>query len=211
LLGWIAISLGSAWMGWRFFPRYFFQLLPALALPAARGFSIAPPRWRAALVALLAIPLVRFLPASVQLAAETLQGRPHASRDLALFEDSRRAARIVTSVPERDRTALVWGYRPELYTLANLLPGTRFLDSQPLSGVLADRHLIESRQTFPELSSENRAALLVTRPPEWILDGLGPINGQLAVFNPSTGLAAWRPLYAEAGRTATVIVYARAR
>ena len=211
LLGWIAISLGSAWMGWRFFPRYFFQLLPALALPDARGISIAPPRWRAALAALLAIPLIRFLPPSVQIAAETLQRRPHASRDLALFEDSRRAAGIVTSVPERDRTALVWGYRPELYALAGLTPGTRYLDSQPLSGVLADRHLTESRQTFPELSRQNREAVLATRPPEWILDGLGPINGQLSVFNPATGLAAWRPLYAETGRTATVIVYARAR
>jgi hypothetical protein len=211
LLGWIAISLGSAWMGWRFFPRYFFQLLPALALPAARGISIVPPRWRAALVVLLAIPLIRFLPPSVQIAVETLQGRPHASRDLALFEDSRRAAGIVTSVPESDRTALVWGYRPELYALAALTPGTRYLDSQPLSGVLADRHLTESRQTFPELSRQNREAVLATRPPEWILDGLGPINGQLSAFNPATGLAAWRPLYAEAGRTATVIVYTRVR
>ena len=209
LLGWIVISLGSAWMGWRFFPRYFFQLLPALALPAARGFSIAPPRWRVAFAALLAIPLIRFLPPSAQLAAETLQGRPHASRDLVLFEDSRRAAQIVASVPESDRTALVWGYRPELYALADLTPGTRFLDSQPLSGVLADRHLTDSHQTFPELSRENREALLATRPPEWILDGLGPINGQLSVFNPSTGLAAWRPFYTEAGRTATVIVYLR--
>ena len=210
LLGWIVVSLASAWMGWRFFPRYFFQLLPALALPAARGFSLASPRWRAVLLALLAIPLIRFLPASIQLAAETLQGRPHASRDLALFEDSRRAAQLVTGAPGSARTALVWGYRPELYTLAELTPGTRFLDSQPLSGVLADRHLIDSKQTFPELSRQNREALLATPPPEWILDGLGPINGQISVFNAQTGLAAWSPLYTEVGRSATVIVYARA-
>jgi hypothetical protein len=209
LLCWIAISLASVWMGWRFFPRYFFQLLPALALPAARGFSLAPPRWRAALLALLAIPLLRFLPPSAQLGAETLQDRPHASRDLALFEDSRRAAAIVASSPGRERTALVWGYRPELYALADLTPGTRFLDSQPLSGVIADRHLTDSRQTFSVLSRDNRKALLATRPPEWILDGLGPINGQLAVFNGPTGLAPWSALYSEAGRSATVIVYAR--
>jgi len=207
LAGWIVISLGGAWMGWRFFPRYFFQLLPALALPAARGFAIAPPRWRTAFAALLVIPLIRFLPPSLQLAAETLQDRPHASRDLILYEDSRRAATIVTAAPAGDRSALVWGYRPELYTLARLTPGTRFLDSQPLSGVLADRHLTCGRQTFPALSRENRQALLATHPPAWILDGLGPVNGALAVFNPATGLAAWRPLYVERGRTATVIVY----
>lgn len=211
LLGWIVISLGSAWMGWRFFPRYYFQLLPALALPAARGFSIAPPRWRAAFIALLALPLIRFLPASLQLAAETIQGRPHASRDLALFEDSRRAARLVADAPTRLRTALVWGYRPELFSLAQLAPGTRFLDSQPLSGVLADRHLTDSRQTFPELSRLNRQAVLAAPTPEWILDGLGPINEHLSVFNSSTGLANWGPLYVEKGRTATVIVYSHVR
>ncbi len=211
LLGWIAISLGAAWVGWRFFPRYFFHLLPALALPAARGFSIAPPRWRAVFVALLAIPLIRFLPASAQLAAETIQGEPHASRDLALFEDSRRAARLTTNAPADARTALVWGYRPELWVLSGLVPGTRFLDSQPLSGVIADRHLTDSHQTFPELSRLNREAVLAAKPPAWILDGLGPINGELSVFNPSTGLAAWRPLYVETGRTATVIVYSLSR
>lgn len=209
LLGWIAISLGSAWMGWRFFPRYFFQLLPALTLPAARGFSIAPPRWRVAFIALLAIPLIRFLPASLQLANETMQGRPHASRDLALFEDSRRAARLVANAPADRHSALVWGYRPELFSLARLQPGTRFLDSQPLSGVLADRHLTDSRQTFPELSRLNRQAVLTNPTPEWILDGLGPINEHLSVFNSSTGLAAWAPLYVEQGRTGTVIVYSR--
>lgn len=207
LLGWIAISLASAWMGWRFFPRYFFQLLPALALPAARGFSLAPPRWRAALIALLAIPLVRFLPAAAQLAAETIHGQPHASRDLALFEDSRRAVKLVANAPADARTALVWGYRPELYALSGLAPGTRFLDSQALSGVIADRHLTNSRQTFPELSRRNRKAVSAAKPPAWILDGLGPINGELSVFNPSTGLSAWRPLYTETGRTETVVVY----
>jgi len=209
LLAWIVISLAAVWMGWRFSPRYFFQLLPALALPAARGFALAPRRWRVAFAGLLAIPLIRFLPPSLQLAAETLQGRPHASRDLALFEDSKRAAQFVTRTPGEERTAMVWGYRPELYTLADLTPGTRFLDSQPLDGVLADRHLTDSKQTFPELSLENREALLATPPPEWILDGLGPINAQLAVFNPSTGLAAWSPLYVQVGRTATVIIYTR--
>ena len=207
LLCWIALGLSAAWMGSRFFPRYFFQLLPAVALPAARGFATASPRWRAALVALLAIPLVRFLPGSVQLAAETMQGRPHASRDLALFEDSRRAASLLANAPAGERTALVWGYRPELYPLTGLEPGTRFLDSQPLDGVIADRHLTQSRQTFPDLSRRNRESVLSSKPPAWILDGLGPINANLSVFNTSTGLAAWRPLYVEMGRTATVAVY----
>ena len=82
LLCWIAHQPGRGVDGLALLPAL---LLPpaarARALPAARGFSLASPRWRAALVALLAIPLIRFLPASAQLAAETIQGQsrtPHA-------------------------------------------------------------------------------------------------------------------------------------
>jgi hypothetical protein len=225
LAAWILISLGAAWMGWRFFPRYFFQLLPAVVLPAARGFALAPPRWRAGLVALLALPFIRFMPASAQLAAETLQDRPHASRDLALFEDARRAALLAQPFIRPSDTALVWGYRPELYTLTGLTAGTPYLDSQPLDGVLADRHLTGSRPTFPALARTNREALLRQPPPTWILDGLGSLNPRLAVFNPSpgpaaldptaglapsdptAGLAPWRSRYRELGRTRTVILY----
>ena len=207
LVAWILISLGAAWMGWRFFPRYFFQLLPAVALPAARGFALAPPRWRAGLVALLALPFIRFMPASAQLAAETLRDRPHASHDLALFEDARRAALLVQPFQRPSDTALVWGYRPELYALTGLPPGTPFLDSQPLDGVLADRHLTGSRPTFPALARLNRGALLRQPPPTWILDGLGPLNPRLAAFDPSAGLAPWRNRYEEVGRTRTVILY----
>ena len=225
LIAWMLISLGAAWMGWRFFPRYFFQLLPAVALPAARGFALAPPRWRAGLVALLALPFIRFMPASAQLAAETLQDRPHASHDLALFEDARRAALLAQPFQRASDTALVWGYRPELYALTGLPPGTPYLDSQPLDGVLADRHLTGSRPTFPALARLNREALLRQPPPAWILDGLGPLNPRLAVFNPSPGLVAsgavnglaasdptaglapWRSRYTEVGRTRSVILY----
>ena len=225
LIAWMLISLGAAWMGWRFFPRYFFQLLPAVALPAARGFALAPPRWRAGVVALLALPFIRFMPSSAQLAAETLQDRPHASHDLTLFEDARRAALLAQPFQRASDTALVWGYRPELYALTGLPPGTPYLDSQPLDGVLADRHLTGSRPTFPALARLNREALLRQPPPTWILDGLGPLNPRLAVFNPTAGLvgsgavtglaasdptaglAPWRSLYSEVGRTRTVVLY----
>jgi hypothetical protein len=167
-------------------------------------------------VALLALPFIRFMPASAQLAAETLQDRPHTSHDLALFEDARRAALLVQPFQRPSDTALVWGYRPELYALTGLAAGTPYLDSQPLDGVLADRHLTGSRPTFPALARRNREALLRQPPPTWILDGLGPLNPRLAVFNPSPGLTAsdptaglapWRSRYTEVGRTRTVILY----
>ena len=39
MLAWCVVSLGGVGLGWRFAPRYFMQLLPALAIPAARGFA----------------------------------------------------------------------------------------------------------------------------------------------------------------------------
>jgi hypothetical protein len=209
---WMAISLAGVWLGWRFFPRYFFQLLPALLVPAARGFALATPRWRAVLLACLALPLVRFAPASLQLGWETLHGALHASRDLALFTDAQHAARVVRALAQPGDTALVWGYRPELYVLTGLLPGTRFLDSQPLNGVLADRHLTSSTPTMPDWARTNREALYAAqREPEWILDGLGPINPRLTVFDETTGLAQWRGDYTLVGSTATIAIYQRTR
>jgi hypothetical protein len=204
---WIALSLAVVWMGWRFFPRYFFHLLPGLLILAARGASLAPRRWRMGMAALLLIPLARFLPATLQLGVETLRGAPHASADLALYEDARGAAAIVKPLARPGDGLLVWGYRPELYLLTGLNLGTRFLDSQPLNGVLADRHLQQSRATFPELAARNRAALMEAKAPEWLLDGLGPINPELDVFNGQGGLTEWRNKYVEIGRTRTVIVY----
>ena len=61
-------------------------------------------------------------------------------RDLALWADCREAAAKIRSLAH-PATRFVWGYRPELNVLAGLRGATRFLDSQPLTGVLADRHL----------------------------------------------------------------------
>ena len=40
---WIALSAIAVTAGWRFFPRYYFQILPPLALFAARGFFLLQP------------------------------------------------------------------------------------------------------------------------------------------------------------------------
>jgi hypothetical protein len=211
VLAWVAFSLAGVWLGGRYFPRYFFQLLPALALPAACGFARATPRRRAVLLLLLAIPALRFAPVSLQIGWQTLHGRMPASRDLALYNDARRAASLMKPLAQPSDALLVWGYRPELYVLTGLVAGTRYLDSQPLNGVLADRHLTSARPTFAGWAARNRQALYRTPPPAWICDGLGPINARLAVFDPSTGLAAWRDRYRLVARTATIAVYRLAR
>ena len=75
---------------------------------------------------------------------------------------------------------LVWGYRPDVFVFSQLPAGTPFLDSQPLTGVLADRHLTNSDSIAPELAKRNRQRLLATNP-VWIADGLGLLNPSLAI------------------------------
>jgi hypothetical protein len=186
--------------GWRFFPRYYFQLLPVMALMAARGYVLLERR-RALLLLLLLIPLVRFGPRYVMLANDLLHDRQTEWIDLAMYQDCRAAADRV----DRQGTLLVWGYRPDIFAYSRMAAGSRFLDSQPLTGVLADRHLTNSEAAAPELASQNRRELIQTRP-TWIVDGLGPLNPALAITH-YPDLQDWLAGYREVGRTRHSIIY----
>jgi hypothetical protein len=102
---------------------------------------------------------------------------------------------------------VVWGYRPDIYVFSGLPAGSRFLDSQPLTGVLADRHLTEARSTFPQLARRNRQELTGTAP-TYIVDGLGPLNPALAVTN-YEDLREWLEPYRVLARTPMSVIYRR--
>jgi len=197
---WIACAMAALIAGFRFAPRYYFLLLPPLLILAARGIATGK---RRLILLLLLIPLIRFGPRYVELAADLAQHRPHVWRDLAIEQDSRAAAQLLNGPGD----LLVWGYRPEIYAISRKPAATRFLDSQPLTGVLADRHLTESRATAAELAKKNRAELITTKP-QWIVDGLGPYNPELAITR-FDDLREWLRDYEEAGRTTGSIVYRR--
>jgi hypothetical protein len=200
MAGWLLLSLISVAVGWRFFPRYYFQLLPVLALLAARGYVLLGRR-RVVLLLLLLIPLVRFGPRYVMLANDLLHNRVTQWSDLVMNQDSRAVADRI----DRQGTLLVWGYRPDIFAYTRMLAGSRFLDSQPLTGVLADRHLTSSEPAVPELAARNRRELIQTRP-TWIVDGLGLLNPALAIANyPDFG--EWLAQYREVGRTRYTIIY----
>jgi hypothetical protein len=202
MLAWILISLIAVAAGWRFFPRYYFHLLPPLALMAARGYTLLKNK-RAVILVLLFIPLVRFGPRYVLLANDLRQGRRADWNDLRLNQDSREAAKLIGS----SGTLLVWGYRPDIFVYTRLPAGSRFLDSQPLTGVIADRHLTSSEVAAPELAAQNRRDLAQTAP-TWIADGLGPLNPQLAITN-YPDLHDWLQNYREFARTKYTSIYRR--
>ncbi len=185
---WLAASFAGVAAGGRFFPRYYFQVLPLLCLLAARGYhryrqSSRSPLWGYLMLAGLLLSTVRFHTRTAVLAYETITGRSTsymaAWDDTAIDRDSRAIARRIGT-----GTLFVWGYRPEIYFYCNCPPASPFLSSQPLTGVSADVHLRESTPAAAGLAARNRellAAELGAQPPEVIVDGLGPYNPALAM------------------------------
>lgn len=199
---WGFLSLAAVAAGWRFFPRYYFQILPLAVLAASRGMVLLGRR-RAIALALLLIPLARFGPRYALLAA----GRSGNWADTAMDRDSRAASQLARRAAGPGDTLLVWGFRPEMYVYTALPAATRFLDSQPLTGVPADRHLRQSEPVVPEWAAANRRVLSRSRP-SIIMDGLGPLNPRLAL-DQYPDLRGWLAGYREVGRTRLTVIYRR--
>ncbi len=194
--GWLVVSAVGVAAGLRFFPRYYFLLLPVVVLMAARGLAL-----QRLLALLLLIPAARFGPTYLTAL------RDPAWRDTAMDRDSREAAALVRPLERAGDTLLVWGYRPELYVYTGLPAATRYLDSQPLDGVPADRHLTSSEPIETQDSARRRAELAQSRP-SFILDGLGLYNPRLAI-TAYPELSQWLSHYREAGRTGGTVIYSR--
>ena len=88
-----------------------------------------------------------------------------------------------------DNYLFVWGYRPEIYFWSGLLPASRFLSSQPLTGVPSDVHYFG--EAYVSVLDEKTTAayreqllhdLQATRP-IYIIDELGFFNDDLAIKN----------------------------
>ena len=199
-LVWLFISLAGVAAGFRFFPRYYFQILPVVVLLAARGLAEMRGR-RRAVALLLMIPLARFGPTYYEAA------RSAAWRDTAMDRDSRTAAALVRAAAQPGDTLFVWGFRPEIYVYSQLPAATRFLDSQPLTGVPADRHLTQSTPVETVESLARRAELAASRP-TIVVDGLGEYNRRLALTE-FADLRAWMAGYREVGRSAGSVIYRR--
>jgi len=204
MLAWAAISLLAAVVGWRFFPRYFFQLLPVLVIAASRGMVVME-RKRAIALSLLVIPLIRFGPRYAMLARDLATGEPHQWADVAMDQDSRSAAHLARDLLHAGDTLFVWGFRPELFVYTGLPSATRFLDSQPLTGVPADRHLTQSAPVAADFTRANREELARSRP-TLVMDGLSLYNPALAMDR-YPDLRAWLAEYREVARTRTIVIY----
>ena len=203
---WVALSFAAVCLGSRFAPRYFFQLLPPLAVLGARGIAVAL-HWNrkvawGVLSLLLLLPVVRFGPRYATVTD------PNWS-DVAMDLDSQQASALIHRLAKPGDTLFVWGYRPDVYVYTRLLPGTLFWDSQPLTGVPADRHLSVSTPLYSEAAAKNRALFVQSRP-EFVVDGLGPLNPALAL-DVYPELRRWLRQYKVVARTKLCVIYRRDR
>jgi hypothetical protein len=202
---WLGASFAAVCFGNHFAPRYFLQLLPPLAVVGGRGMVCALRARRrlasGALVVLLVVPLVRFGPRYVRMAEHQPWG------DVALDVDSQEVGARIKALAKPGDTLFVWGYRPDIYVYTQLNLASEFWDSQPLTGVAADRHL-GARE--PVVSEQTKAHLKVVEGsrPTFFVDGLGLLNENLKpgrFWEMRELLSGYR----EVGRTRLSVIYRR--
>ncbi|HUJ51288.1 MAG TPA: hypothetical protein VLW25_13855 [Bryobacteraceae bacterium] len=209
IAAWCVLSLAGVALGAQFAPRYFLQLLPPLVLVASRGLVLFLEgrnrlAWAAVAIAAL-VPAARFGPRYALLARDLMAGRAPAWSDVVLDQDSQAAAARINERKNAGDTLFVWGYRPGVFVYTRLATASMFWDSQPLTGVPADRHLFDSRPILPELAARNRA-LLVASHPTFIVDGLSALNPQLSIGK-YPELRSWLRDYSLVARTDLSAVY----
>jgi 4-amino-4-deoxy-L-arabinose transferase-like glycosyltransferase len=144
-------------------------------------------------------------------AVRDLEGIDPASLEI----ESIRQAGPRTRAPESPADYLfVWGYRPEIYYWSGLLPASRYLSTQQLTGVPADVHLIngENRSIIEDnLTARARAELLQDLSaikPKYIIDELGFFNSALAMDD-YPELAEFLMGYKNLGATGRFFIYRR--
>jgi hypothetical protein len=190
-LAWASVCLAGAAVGMRFAPRYFMLVLPALAIPAARGFTLAPQAWRLFIAATLLVPAIRF--------SHVNPG------DTAMDRESFAAAQIVLAQARPGDTIFIWGYRPDVVAYTRLPVGARIWDSQPLTGVPANRHLFDDHSVDPGWAASNRSEIVSSRP-TFLVDGLSLYNPQLDIHR-YPELKNWLKQYCPAGRAGLTTIY----
>jgi hypothetical protein len=221
--------------------RGFLGIVDWLKPRTRRSSSPALRRATIALLALgFAVTLARYHTRTIALAADWLRGEKSASTRQWFHETLNSEERAVAAFirdlpagaadevgPEAMRAGVandgteaggpagylfVWGYRPEIYFWSGLRPASKFLSSQPLTGVPADVHYFgDDYQSLLDETTTARAraqllADLERTRPEFIVDELASFNTRLSMMS-FPELAAFLGNYRELGTTGRFVIY----
>lgn len=163
MLGWLAVSVIGAAAGGRFYPHYYIQIVPPLAMLAAVAYARAgdktqrPVSLRFAAIWLTVAALVSLGVQSIQLLAERVP--------------SPAARYVATQAAPTDRL-FVWGQQTPLYLDAGLLPASRYIATYPLTGYIFGGPLpgVSTRNRIVPGAWANFAADFSRHPPRFIID-----------------------------------------
>jgi 4-amino-4-deoxy-L-arabinose transferase-like glycosyltransferase len=191
---WAMVSLAAVFTSGRFFGHYFIQVLPALAILAARSFAlllerIALPayqqRARVIAVALLVFfifGLVRIHHRTAVLAYETLAGtRTRFSESWGMSQREHEAEIISQAVRETlnaGESLYIWDYALDIYWRTSCRPASRFITPNHLTGDSTDTG-ITADLGQGDFWKQNRQLLLTDlqrNRPRMILDPTGGIE-----------------------------------
>ena len=204
LAAWLLLAFAGVALGGRFFERYYLLLLPPLLMVASPALVRHRPVAILAAIALL-VPFARFAPRYLTLAQDLLEHRAHQWTDILLDQDSQAAAALVNARRQPGDTLMVWGYRPGIFVYTRLPAVSRYWDSQPLTGVPADRHLRDAVSLIPDWAARNRGELTAAHP-TFVVDSLSLSNPKLAIDS-YPEMRPWLAGYRMVARTRLSLIY----
>jgi 4-amino-4-deoxy-L-arabinose transferase-like glycosyltransferase len=160
---WLISGAIAVAIGFRFFPHYYLQLLPPLALLATRGLDTLSRAHR--LRVLPVVALLAVVSTAYFLVPAFTQGDNRDTR-IALA-----VARYVERHTAPNQRVLVWGQAPEVYWASERRPATRFATTGFVTGASGGRppSRVGSRYAVPGAAADFYADLRRT-PPTLIAD-----------------------------------------
>ena len=150
---WVVAAVVAVNLGGLYWPHYYVQLVPPLALAAAAALVRLPPVPTWLVAAAVAAPALYFV-AHVSLASPTR--RAHLVRYALAFENDRRIGRYVRAHSSRDDRIYALISRADVYFLARRRAAFRYLWVHPLRETRSARDALVST-----LSSPGRPRLVV--------------------------------------------------
>ena len=205
LFGLLAVSAIGAAAGARFYPHYYVQLIPPLALLAAPYFArlwsrtMQPSRW-------LLRPAVTYAWLGLTVVAFSIE---HWT-GLAPRRVPSEAGRYLSTHSSPDDRIFVWGQTPEIYLDAHRRPASRYITTFPLTGYIFGGRLpgFDTRSRILPGAWTNLAQDFARHPPIYIVDVQSdPKTAQYPVTNFPILANLLKERYQPVARTAEGMIY----
>jgi hypothetical protein len=206
LFGLLAASAIGAAAGARFYPHYYVQLIPPLALLAAPYYArlwsrtMQPPHW-------LLRPAVTYAWLALTVVAFSVEDWMALASRRVPYE----AGRYLSTHSSPDDRIFVWGQSAETYLDAHRRPASRYITTFPLTGNIFGGPLpeVDTRSRIVPGSWDNLQQDFAKHPPAYIIDLYSEPGARYPVQQFPILAKLLREHYQPVARTAEGVVYRR--